>query len=1463
MNEITNLYDQCYYYGKMGEGLKIQKYSGNDVIRFKGIQGKKYSFKDIITEYVEYSGDRFLYTGSKYIDMRDNNGRYNEMSHIIMHTEADDINDPRSYIRYCANHYYKGEFEPTNSLESIEIYPLKSSCREIAEQFLLNGEKNLKKLAKLLELFYDNILFGNNALVDVLNEDCFGYDENKPNCYFLAAELMLFLHMIVPDCFSSYNSIDKLRKRVKYCVTDSAEGNYGRVCFVPKNSAVESKKIAVFDYNNDYSDVDENSFYYALAKALQSDLEIDDISEQDKMKNMNDFLMSLSPDGEKFGSRQENLRHLALKNIISCFENFKKSNIFDNANELISWEKSDISGCLRGNSDGYDTRILSYIRHLIRFRSQGGTEQIPRDAIMSVYKTIIRSDAGNPEKLIFLMDCSSADDELKIKMLRESLGNDSFLDQYYQKEGNYISILVAKAALSLKDLRTLYELFKTPLSGNSSFANRLKGQLSEIAEALLRNNYEWKELSSIYTYCCDNDIIDSGRAESVLSNKVYSLNDPFDGFDSFKSSAQNNDRIFNRLIYKLFCLRFTEKLEFYNSQNDSEKYSKKDEIDKIIAYCEQISPNIADDGTLKRQQIAIDELEVFFTKSEIDRYSSFKELYDQFKNRLYSLKESVRNYFFTYAVNFTNCIPSAEEYRALVECRNEFSDKSCAQVFCKKVSEIAHMILNEVNDGDYTHLFLLDIYNEREVFISAWKKIKCEDFGIINNICEAEQISSSFYFLEYGILENDISDRDAYMAYTLFLIYYMLLSCSSENNGLSSNSIINCINYSKWEKSAEYEYVKSFLLLPEILNFCKSGGQKYYFSLANNISDRHMIHRDLYPMFCDNLDAVRGFDDIDVIRKLINYSDILKIIDRSNTNEKQVKEFIKYIVPDNSNYLISEEERKNLKDSIISISQNYLDNRIGSEEYYIYCSEFPQLIVWLYNDFNKVYTFLQSVKKKYEFYTNVTKLLKDKKKMQDIVSDEVEGIESRKELYDYLNDLIAEKTISNNTAKDSFAFIIFLAAVKNVKENLISLKNNNQLEEFCKKDNACKEKFMDDFINDRKIYEKVKIKLPTIKDREVDPLINDLYDHFIEASILFDESKQKFDFSNIVKYKDDFVNHDKGHINNKSAKYYSHFIRKCIFQEKQNGLSLLKNSINNNDVFFEYGNEYVLNYFEWLLGEIKSRSSSENSDRLKKTFEFGRILYSQRPELISDLFKVFYQNETKYDETSQNPPEFWTKYKKFKTAYIIIYEDNSDFLYYNLDKCLREYNDNCLSYADKQKLNDILSKYAENHPEKSKVIYNVLANYSPDYSDDFDDFDDLLKMTDVQQETEPVTNSEKILPQKDNNKESYSSGSDFLSNNKKPFLLGDVKISVESTNLIDRSVSEEQSLSEEKKAFIWLIDNTDEYKKDHLQKAIDESIKDDAFLEEWLRHYKKLPKPFREFLLNNIKVLELDSQFLK
>ena len=135
-------------------------------------------------------------------------------------------------------------------------------------------------------------------------------------------------------------------------------------------------------------------------------------------------------------------------------------------------------------------------------------------------------------------------------------------------------------------------------------------------------------------------------------------------------------------------------------------------------------------------------------------------------------------------------------------------------------------------------------------------------------------------------------------------------------------------------------------------------------------------------------------------------------------------------------------------------------------------------------------------------------------------------------------------------------------------------------------------------------------------------------------------------------------------------------------------------------------------------------------------------------------------------------------------------------------------------------------------------------------------------MTDVQQETEPVTNSEKILPQKDNNKESYSSGSDFLSNNKKPFLLGDVKISVESTNLIDRSVSEEQSLSEEKKAFIWLIDNTDEDKIDHLQKAIDESLGDDAFLKEWLRHYKKLPKPFREFLFNNIEVLERDSQSL-
>ena len=177
MEDNIRLYEQCYYYGTMNTGLKVQKYSGGDEKRFSNFHGKRYDFPDIITEYVEY-GDReknFIYTAAQCVDMQDGNGRYNDMSHIMVCHDPDDISDPRSYVRCCFPFYYKDKREPREELQPVAVPPLENSdgtwlsLRDIAAKYqLMDGQK----LTVLLKWFYAN-LFRDDTLVILLDDGCF------------------------------------------------------------------------------------------------------------------------------------------------------------------------------------------------------------------------------------------------------------------------------------------------------------------------------------------------------------------------------------------------------------------------------------------------------------------------------------------------------------------------------------------------------------------------------------------------------------------------------------------------------------------------------------------------------------------------------------------------------------------------------------------------------------------------------------------------------------------------------------------------------------------------------------------------------------------------------------------------------------------------------------------------------------------------------------------------------------------------------------------------------------------------------------------------------------------------------------------------------------------------------------------------------------------------------------------
>ena len=250
----NDLYQQCYYYGKLRTGLRVQRSSDNDIkisdkYSLKGKEFEDSKIQGIITEFSEYSSysNSFIYVGAKSIDLRDNNGRYDQINHIFLHDEQDDLTDPRSYIRYILPYYYKGEYEPDNDLKNIDIPAINMSCREILDKYNLNGDKNLKKLAKLVMLFY-NKLFNSNSLIIALDDNKFCYDDENYNCYRQASEIMLFLHIIVPGCFLSYNTKENLRKKLKYCIVEKVKSN--SVCFMPKSCCSGEN---VFDFDNAYT----------------------------------------------------------------------------------------------------------------------------------------------------------------------------------------------------------------------------------------------------------------------------------------------------------------------------------------------------------------------------------------------------------------------------------------------------------------------------------------------------------------------------------------------------------------------------------------------------------------------------------------------------------------------------------------------------------------------------------------------------------------------------------------------------------------------------------------------------------------------------------------------------------------------------------------------------------------------------------------------------------------------------------------------------------------------------------------------------------------------------------------------------------------------------------------------------------------------------------------------------------
>ncbi len=544
MQDSTNLYEQCYYYKAQGTGRKLKKCSDQNVRYGSDSVAKKCEWSELLTEYAEYNEreQKMIYTAVKSV-VADSMGHFSDIHHIILHHDPDDLTDPRSYIRDCSPFYYKGDREPKEELHSIVIPPLANSegeclsLRDIAEQYQL---MDWHKLTALVEFFYANV-FRDDTLVILLDDDCFSY-EAKHSCYRQAAEWMLFLHMIVPKCCGGYNEYRNLRQKLKYCVTNKADGHDGSVCFIPRRTGSFASNQKVFDYTQSYADTPTDSLYAMIARKIQEDLAQDSLAKQDSMQYMQDFLKGLDPTGKKIDALRLNLRHLSLSKMLKAFDTRQQSMRFSDAAALIAWKDAGLKEHLKkGTFTSFNVNVcVDYLRHLEKFAEQGGREQIPAGESLEILWQYLSADSEQYlNEMLFLMTCSAVTEKTAKTMLLQAADKESFLQQYCQQPDNYLyAALADRAVFSAEDMKEFCELLQSffPQSGNVALA---------LTKRLCAKAAEQEALSEAYGHfcACMDDWTDAASKQKIHAQFLESFLQKAEAYCQIQTEAEPSEEV--------------------------------------------------------------------------------------------------------------------------------------------------------------------------------------------------------------------------------------------------------------------------------------------------------------------------------------------------------------------------------------------------------------------------------------------------------------------------------------------------------------------------------------------------------------------------------------------------------------------------------------------------------------------------------------------------------------------------------------------------------------------------------------------------------------------------------------------------------------------------------------------------------------------------------------------------------
>ena len=1359
MEDNIRLYEQCYYYGTMNTGLKVQKYSGGDEKRFSNFHGKRYDFPDIITEYVEY-GDReknFIYTAAQCVDMQDGNGRYNDMSHIMVCHDPDDISDPRSYVRCCFPFYYKDKREPREELQPVAVPPLENSdgtwlsLRDIAAKYqLMDGQK----LTVLLKWFYAN-LFRDDTLVILLDDGCFSY-EAEENCYRQAAEWMLFLHMIVPKCCGGFNEYDNLRKGLKYCVTNKADGHTGSICFIPRSARSSLSNQRVFDYKNPYSEIKTDSLYGKIAQKILADLMQESLTAQDSMQCMQDFLMSLTPDGKKFEASRQNLRHRSLAEMEKAFGTQQQSVRFSDAEQLIVWEEAGIRDHLKkGAYTPIDVNVcVDYLRHLQKFAAQGGREQIPEDKLIAVFWQYLSEDSEKyQDEMLFLMSCSAATEEVKKACLLQAADKVSFLQRYCQQPDNYLYALADKAAASKEDMQSFCELLRRLLPESSAVIPALTERLcSKAADAEVP--------STVYRHFCEctDDWQEDGFRQEIHGRFFESFLQKAEAY----CTEQPED-------VPLFCDKLLSMLDLCMASgrlSGDYEAGQQERLQTIVVALTKRRCDMAaaSEDALTAYSSFCDDIGQW--DNETLRKTAYDQCFDSFlqKAEAYSAEQpdDIQAFYHKLQSLLALC-ETAEQYAG------DIADEPKKQRLQAVRASMCQRIIEEVQQKDYTHLFRITPSFDVIGFLKIWKEIRFSDYAAVYAVSSEEQRADLTFFNSGQLPETDLMPEEdsvtGWMSYTMFLLYCMLLSDAPDGGFEQADTFYDLqelIRKYKWKTPDEYQVIRDFLCLPEIMERHRQSACPDYFALADHVAPQHRIYQALYP----HVDDIGEIIDAEktaytAARNLWVYQWVCVIVPEiaadgqtyvpsgHTVDEKTLCHVLKEVFPDRYKDVLTEQESEMLLSRIQTMAQDFLDHRTASGSFYCTLAQYPAFYDWLNVNAEMIYTgHLTSLVHQYVFYYELENDAAMKERMDDIIRKHIKNMVcgDLKTLLEELHQ--QDKVIAVNAyAKGAFGYVIVTAAQENINTHLSDLVKVYSFESFCRLSHEEQRMILDAMKSYCAAYECVNIltnsfdsSMNKVKKRFNDaqfPRLQSTVNAYdLEASIYYDAASGGYDFSVIKKRKDFFRDHYK-ELSERTLKYAAYAAYLYVYTTGGDYFNYLKNSLDANKHLSAEDKNFLVSYLIWLLQSFQQRVYSTADEQRaalmeKESDECMRkigIVFERVDQYIDnvcltrgELYRILWQygsvGSRSWYQTSNNNESFFKEYDLYCQLQRELKNNNStDWIYHNYKYACYAYQNTDMTDEEKQQLYALLKQCYDKMGKKDKQKHSELFGGMEESSD--------------------------------------------------------------------------------------------------------------------------------------------------